>query len=435
MVINLLDISARAALEDMKTLKNHMSHLQNKHILYKLVEKCFAKPHKLLAFMIIIENWPFKVFSLGQVGCDVTNAAYVIISDFLKKGRLKNIAQLDLLMQGTSFSERKQNTNAVMQIFTDHSTKDSLEHYKGFSSQSYGEIIATINKHLINSSKENSEEIHATKDHEKPTIMKIEVVVDDTNLHFVKRVLAKRSKRKIINIELIIERITINHLHPYNVISLLKLFSPKDVLVMDLSYINLSSWAFQTVASFYEELCKFKKLTKLITRYNNLNLGSNKYLVNCLGSLKNLVHVDISYNLLYTFETFLRDGISSDCLHTLILSGCGISSSSIKFFLENSGKFAYLHTLNICENCSIAKKIKLFLKFLLIFKENLRKLNISKCGLNKAECVATCKILSHYKKLEYLELYPNGDLNEEYLILSVKPQLISLDLKSFPPLI
>lgn len=428
-------MSARAALEDIKTLKNHMSHLQNKHILYKLVEKCFAKPHKLLAFMIIIEHWPFKVFSLGQVGCHLTNAAYVIISNLLRKGRLKNIAQLDLLMQDASFSERKQNTNTVMEIFTDHSAKNPLDCYKGFSSHSYGEIIATINKHLINSSQESNEEIHATKDNQKPTIMKTEVVVDDTNLHFVKGVLAKRSKRQLINIELIIERITINHLHPYNVISLLKLFSPEDVLVMDLSHINLSSWAFQTVASFYEEVCKFKKLTKLVTRYNNLNLGSNKYLVTCLASLKNLVYVDISYNLLYTFETLLRDGISSDCLHTLILSGCGILPSNIKFFFENSGKFVYLHTLNICENYSIAKKIKLFLKFLLIFKESLRKLNISKCGLNKAECVATCKILSHYKKLEYLEIYPNGDLNEEDLILDIKPQLKSLDLKSFPPLI
>lgn len=428
-------MSARAALEDMKTLKNHMSHLQNKHILYKLVEKCFAKPHKLLAFMIIIEHWPFKVFSLGQVGCDVTNAAYVIISNLLRKGRLKNIAQLDLLMQDTSFSERKQNTNAVMQIFKDHSTKNSIEYYKGFSSHSYGEIITTIKKHLNSSSQESNEEIHATKGNEKPTIMKIEIVVDDTNLHFVKGVLAKRSKRQIINIELIIERIAINHLHPYNVISLLKLFSPENVLVMDLSYINLSSWAFQTVASFYEEVCKFKKLTRLITRYNNLNLGSNKYLVNCLASLKNLVYVDISYNLLYTYDTFLRDGISSDCLHTLVLSGCGISPSDIKFFLKNSEKFAYLHTLNICGNCSIAKKIKLFLKFLLIFKENLRKLNISKCGINKAECLATCKILSHYKKLEYLEIYPNGDLSEEDLILDVKPQLKLLDLKSFSPLI
>ena len=437
MVCSLYELSAQVAVRDLNILKASIKYLHKK-ALYMLVKVCLMEPKKTLAFSVLIQNWPFNIFSVEAIDAKLREDDIILIASLIQKNKVGELDYIDLLHQKfRQFDERV--TDAVIKVILNKESVLSIQQYNpsNIVVRSFSEALDYARSKScfdtpeeVVRSEENTE-VLLIEPYRTMTI-RMEIVVNNANVTDVVKVL--KMQTEAMSVKLSVARLYFDYLSASDIAKVLHVTNVDDLTGVDLSYNCLSNNNGSRLRLVCSELERFVNLQKVCFAYNTIDSSLSPILTECFKSLNKLAYLDLSCNRLGEgLVDLFTIGIQAENITMLILSGCSVTSTVITTLIE-SVKFNNLRKLKLDLNSELFKRKSTFVKLLNHLKNSLYYLDISSCQISKDNLLSICPDLNQCIHLYCLVIWPNRGVNLEFVKFEVLPLLRNLThLEELPP--
>ena len=413
-------------------------YLLPKKVLFALVRACLEEPPIVLAFANLVKHWPLANFSVHDIGIRLKDEDVLLLASLIQKRQFGCIQLFNFLdIKFGILSDRA--TNAILNAILDNksvlSVKKYLSHDAHQTSRSFGDALSYACKSLF-SVQPNSYlpqfQTFSPNIHSQLLRIVMEFVINNMNVGKYMS-LVEMQKCNILSYSVIISRIKFDYISTPDIIKVLRVTNRNDLVGVDLSFNCLGS-PMARLKSVCHELKVFTNLEMLNFSYNNITSNEIHLLTDLLANLHNLHYLDLSGNILKSgINSLLEVGIQTECLKTLILTGCCISDDSLRT-LVLCKNISNLHKLKLDQNEMLSKNMNLFVELLQKFSHSLIYLDISGCHISKEAVIELCPIFSSIKYLEVLVLWPNPGINETTITRDILPLLTLIPNVNLPPI-
>lgn len=443
MVSLLIDLAAGALLKDLRVLKVKLNSIPLK-LLYKLVDMCLFPIKKMMAFLVLIQNWPYGSFCISKVKTKVNEDDLIMIASLIQKRQCGSI-KLFMLNYDKFRQLDERVTDAFLKIVTSKDSLLSVDQYNPENTtRSYtGAVNHARNLLCLGENYDENYEgnegsswsFESAHNCESCIAIEMELVINGNNVNTVKNTLKYQNRTVSSTFKIIVSSLHFDYVTTTEIAKVLQLVDHNQLYAVDLSFNCLSNYNGKRLQLVCNELKNCFAIKKICFAYNSIDSIQCAIITDCLTKLPNLQCVDLSQNKLgQGLVDLIGVGLTSEYITTLLLSGCVVNTVVMESLI-NCTKLTNLQMLKLDQNPTISVSIKTFKSLLIRFKTTLKYLDISSCDLHPDAIRSICLQLVEHIKLNVLFVWPNPGINSEYIKHELLPILRCLPcLRKLPPL-